>query len=174
MDRGMNMNNTTNNGTTNTNKNNQIMKTGNASFDAGVELGVRIGFKQGVEDSFYTNQLNQFNQFTQEELQFLKATISQTITVLHTKQNHLDGYIKDQFNKCNPDDPATYMYFKYLNVLRDVQRAQRADIKKLVGIQKKIKRSLRKNWLGGFRPFFYFKVRLWKSNKLKTRLKSKS
>ena len=133
---------TTNNGTANTNENNPIMKTGNASFDAGVELGARIGYKQEVADSFDTNQLNQF---TQEELQFLKATISQTITALHTQQYHLSVAIKKQFKKCNPDDPTTYMYFKYLNTLRDVQRSQRADIKKLAGIQKKIKNSLRKN-----------------------------
>ena len=137
--------NTINNNTTNTAdtyENNQIMKTGNVSFDAGVEFGVKIGYKQGVEDSFDTDLLNHF---TQEELQFLKATISQTITALHTQQNQLDGFIKVQFNKCNPDDPDTYMYFKYLNVLRDVQRERRADIKKLAGIQKKIKSSLRKN-----------------------------
>ena len=136
------MNTTTNNGTANTNENNPIMKTSNASFDAGVELGARIGYKQGVEDSFYTNQLNQF---TQEELQFLKATISRTITDLHERQAQINRSIKPQFNKCNPDDSATYMDFKYLNVLRDAQRAQRADIKKLAGIQKKIKSSLRKN-----------------------------
>ena len=137
----MNTTTTTNNGTADTNENNPIMKTGNASFDAGVELGARIGYKQGVADSFNTNQLNQF---TQEELQFLKAIISQTITDLHTKQNQLDGSIKNQFNKCNPDDPTTYMNFKYLNVLRDVQRGYSADIKKLAGIQKKIKSFLRK------------------------------
>lgn len=136
----MNMN-TANNGTTNTNENNQIMKTGNAGFDAGVELGVKIGYKQGVKDSFDTNQ---DNQFTQEELQFLKATISKTITVLHGQQSQLNDSIKRQFNKCNPDDPETYMYFKYLNILRDVQRGYSTDIKKLAGIQKKIKSSLRK------------------------------
>ena len=139
------MNTTTNNDTFNTNENNQIMKTGNASFDAGMELGIKIGYKQGVKDSFDTNQFNQFTQFTQEELQFLKATLSRTITVLHTRQEQLSNSIKNQFNKCNPDDPTTYKYFKYLNTLRDVQRAHSSDIKKLAGIQKKIKSSLRKN-----------------------------
>ena len=136
--------NTINNNTTNTAdtyENNQIMKTGNVSFDAGVEFGVKIGYKQGVKDSFDTNLLNQF---TQEELQFLKATISQTITILHTRQEQISDNIKDKFNKCNPDDPTTYKYFKYLNTLRDVQRAHSSDIKKLAGIQKKIKSSLRK------------------------------
>ena len=137
--------NTINNNTTNTAdtyENNQIMKTGNASFDAGVEFGVKIGYKQGVNDSFDTNQLNQF---TQDELQFLKATISKTITILHEQQDRINNSIKRQFNKCNPDDPATYKYFKYLNTLRDVQRVHSSDIKKLAGIQKKIKSSLRKN-----------------------------
>lgn len=136
--------NTINNNTTNTAdtyENNQIMKTGNVSFDAGVDFGVKIGYKQGVKDSFDTNQLNQF---TQEELQFLKATLSRTITVMHTRQEQLSDSIKRQFNKCNPDDPTTYKYFKYLNTLRDVQRAHSSDIKKLAGIQKKIKSSLRK------------------------------
>jgi len=131
-----------NTNTTNTADNNtSIMKTGNANFDAGVELGVKIGYKQGVEDSFDTNQLNQF---TQEELQFLKATISGTITDLHYRQAQINSSIKRQFNKCNPDDSATYWDFKYLNALRDVQRGYSADIKKLAGIQKKIKSSLRK------------------------------
>ena len=141
--------NTINNNTTNTAdtyENNQIMKTGNASFDAGVEfgveLGVKIGYKQGVKNSFDTDLLNQF---TQEELQFLKATLSQTITALHTRQEQLSDSIKRQFNKCNPDDPTTYKYFKYLNTLRDVQRAHSSDIKKLAGLQKKIKSSLRKS-----------------------------
>lgn len=131
------------NNITNINENHSITKTVNAIFDAGVELGVKTGYKGGIKDSSFFAQM--LNQFTQEELQFLKAIISQTITDLHTKQNQLDGYIKDQFNKCNPDDPTTYMNFKYLNFLRDAQRAQRADIKKLAGIQKKIKSSLRKN-----------------------------
>ena len=136
--------NTINNNTTNTAdtyENNQIMKTGNVSFDAGVEFGVKIGYKQGVKNSFDTDLLNQF---TQEELQFLKATLSRTITVMHTRQEQLGDSIKRQFNKCNPDDPTTYKYFKYLNTLRDVQRAHSSDIKKLAGIQKKIKSSLRK------------------------------
>ena len=125
--------------TTNTTDNNtSIMKTGNASFDAGVELGAKIGYKQGVKDSFDTNQ------FTQEELQFLKATISGTITDLHYRQAQINRSIKLQFNRCNPDDSATYWDFKYLNSLRDVQREYSADIKKLAGIQKKIKSFLRK------------------------------
>lgn len=129
------------NNITNINENHSITKTGNASFDAGVELGVRIGYKQDIKDSFDTNQ---DNQFTQEELQFLKATISKTITVLHEQQDQLNDSIKHQFNKCNPNDPTTYMYFKYLNILRDIQRGYSADIKKLAGIQKKIKNSLRR------------------------------
>ena len=140
--------NTINNNATNTAdtyENNQIMKTGNASFDAGVEfgvnLGVKIGFKQEVKNSFDTNQLNQF---PQEELQFLKATISGTIADLHYRQAQINSSIKRQFNKCNPDDSATYWDFKYLNALRDIQRGYSADIKKLAGIQKKIKSSLRK------------------------------
>ena len=125
--------------TTNTTDNNtSITKTGNASFDAGVELGAKIGYKQGIKDSFDTNQ------FTQEELQFLKATISKTITVLHDQQALQHGAIGRAFIKCNPEDSSTYKYFKYLNVLRDVQRGYSADIKKLAGIQKKIKSSLRK------------------------------
>ena len=123
---------------TDINENLPIMKTGNISFDAGVELGTKIGYKQGVKDSFDTNL------FTQEELQFLKATISKTITVLHEQQDQINNSIKRQFNKCNPDDSSTYAYFKYLNVLRDIQREHSSDIKKLAGIQKKIKNSLRK------------------------------
>ena len=119
------------------NENLPIMKTGNISFDAGVELGVKAGYKQGIEDSFDTNL------FTQDELQFLKATISKTITVLHEQQDRINYSIKRQFNKCNPDDPTTYKYFKYLNTLRDTQRTHSSDIKKLAGIQKKIKSSLR-------------------------------
>ena len=115
-----------------------IMKTGNASFDAGAELGAKIGYKQGIKDSFDTNQ------FTQEELQFLKATISKAITVLHDQQALQHEAIGRAFNKCNPKDSSTYKYFKYLNVLRDVQRGYSADIKKLAGIQKKIKSFLRK------------------------------
>ena len=130
--------------TTNTADYTSIMKTGNANFDAGVELGVKIGYKQVVEDSFDTNQLNQLNQFTQEELQFLKATISRTITTLHEQQAQINSSIKRQFNKCNPDDSATYWYFKYLNSLRDDLRGCSEDIKKLAGIQKKIKSFLRK------------------------------
>ena len=136
--------NTINNNTTNTvdtYENNQIMKTGNVSFDAGVEFGVKIGYKQGVKDSFDTNQLNQF---TQEELQFLKSTFSGILTRLHSYQNRVNLEISELFEKCNPEDPETSGAFVVMNTLRDDLREKKAITKRLAGIQKKIKSSLRK------------------------------
>ena len=133
--------NTINNNTTNTAdtyENNQIMKTGNTSFDTGVELGARIGYKQGVKDSFDTNQ------FTQEELQFLKSTFSGILTRLHSYQNRVNLEISDLFEECNPENPETSGAFVVMNALRDDLREKKAIIKRLAGIQKKIKSSLRK------------------------------
>ena len=137
--------NTINNNTTNTAdtyENNQIMKTGNVSFDAGVEFGVKIGYKQGVKNSFYTDLLNQF---TQEELQFLKSTFSGILTRLHSYQNRVNLEISELFEKCNPEDPETSGAFVVMNTLRDDLREKKAITKRLAGIQKKIKSSLRKN-----------------------------
>ena len=136
--------NTINNNTTNTAdtyENNQVMKTGNVSFDAGVEFGVKIGYKQGVKDSFDTNQLNQF---TQEELQFLKSNFSGILTRLHSYQNRVNLEISELFEKCNPEDPETSGAFVVMNTLRDDLREKKAITKRLAGIQKKIKSSLRK------------------------------
>lgn len=131
----------TTNNITSTNENRPIMKTGNASFDAGMELGVKIGYKQGIKDSFDTNQ---DNQFTQEELQFLKSTFSGILTQLHDYQERINLKISELFEKCNPEDPNTSGAFVVMNGLRDIQRGYSTDIKKLACIQKKIKSSLRK------------------------------
>ena len=138
-------NNTATNTTDTTDNNTSIMKTGNASFDAGVEfgveLGVKIGYKQGVKDSFDTNQLNQF---TQEELQFLKSTFSGALTRLHSYQNRVNLDIAELFEECNPEDPETSGAFVVMNALRDDLREKKVIMKRLASIQKKIKSSLRR------------------------------
>jgi hypothetical protein len=126
---------------TNTNENNTIIKTGNTSFDAGVRLGVKIGCNRGIKDYFEDNR---YNQFTQEELQFLKSTFSGILTRLHDYQERINLKISELFEKCNPEDPNTSGAFVVMNGLRDDLREKKVITKRLASIQKKIKSSLRR------------------------------
>lgn len=115
-------------------------KTGNHSFDAGMLYGYHLG----VQSQLTQEVIDLKYQFTQEELQFLKSTFSGILTRLHDYQERVNLKIAELFEKCNPEDPNTSGAFVVMNGLRDDLREKKAITKRLAGIQKKIKSSLRR------------------------------
>lgn len=80
---------------------------------------------------------------TQQELQSLKANLKRQISELH-ENICLDKQMnKDLYERCDPDDKVNgEFWFDSLNYYRDCIRKQNQELKKLVGIQKSIKKAL--------------------------------
>lgn len=82
------------------------------------------------------------NQFTQQELQFLKSIFSIVLNGGNEDSILAKYTAKELFSKCNPDDPETLKFFKKLNACRSAIRKQKKNLSKLANIQGKIKRKL--------------------------------
>lgn len=80
---------------------------------------------------------------TQQELQSLKANLKRQITELHENISLDKDLSESVYGMCDPDDKVNgEFYFDSLNYYRDRIREQNQELKKLVGIQKSIKKAL--------------------------------
>lgn len=80
---------------------------------------------------------------TQQELQSLKSNLKRQITELHENISLDKDIVKDVYGLCDPDDTVNgQFYFASLNYYRDCIRKQNQELKKLVGLQKSIKKAL--------------------------------
>ena len=80
---------------------------------------------------------------TQQELQSLKSNLKRQISELQENICLDKQMVKDVYERCDPDDAVNgQFYFDSLNYYRDCIRKQNQELKKLVGIQKSIKKAL--------------------------------
>lgn len=80
---------------------------------------------------------------TQQELQSLKANLKRQITELHENISLDKDLSESVYGMCDPDDEVNgEFYFDSLNYYRDRIREQNQELKKLVRIQKSIKKAL--------------------------------
>lgn len=114
------------------------MKTGNADFDAGVQLGLRLAGRS----SGNTHQVN----LTQKELQYL---IDLNKFCLGSGQDNLKvlrkavGELYTQVDKNKPETEETYK--KYLD-LKEFKGKVQESLRTLTGIQSKFKYTLKSPW----------------------------
>lgn len=82
------------------------------------------------------------NQFTPQELQFLKSVFSIVLDGAYKEMLEMKAHANKMFDMCNPDDPESLEIFKVLNSLRNAIRKQKKNQCTLAAIQGKIKRKL--------------------------------
>lgn len=117
------------------------MKTGNADFDAGVQLGLRLaGRSSGASDSIHQVHL------TQKELQYLIDLNKFCLGSGQDNAKVLRAAVAELYSKVDKNKPETEETYKKYLQLKEFRDKVHESLRTLTAIQSKFKSVLKSPW----------------------------
>lgn len=115
----------------------EFIKTGNASYDEGIKMGYRLGFKSYIP---------QVGTLTEQEVQFVSTILKSIISSLEKELAVVKELQPQAWQASNKDDPSTAENYKHFLYLQNSKIYYKKNLKKLQEIQRKLKRFAGGSW----------------------------